>query len=436
MKFLYLPLIILLFSVKTKSQISYAFSALPGTYVPITGGTSPVLSPSELLSTHDEGYANGIPIGFPFNYNGTIYTTINANSNGFAAFNPFVPVTNSATQDYYTADLAFGPFGLTSVRPLLAPLWDDLDLFAAGDLKYVTTGVAPNRIFIIQWSNVYWDVSATNLNIEFQLILYETRNVIEFQYHQLPGALSASVTAAIGITAAGTGNGNYLSLNNASTSPVASSTVNTFSINTKPAEGQIYRFTPNANAPVPILLESFIGERKDNLHLMHWVTSFEQNNKGFDLQRSGDGLNFTKIAFIASKAPGGNSSLALQYSFDDKRPIAGDNFYRLMQIDFNNKITYSNIVSLHALSIPAFRIIGVYPNPVINSLNVLMYVPTKTTAALLIVDVAGQVVIQKTIQAVAGDNNLIVDVTRIGKGTYTLKLITLNGEILTTQFIK
>lgn len=434
MKFFYLSLIILFLYGKAFTQVNYTFSAFSGTYVSITGGTTPVLLASEALPTHDEGYANGLPIGFTFKYNGVNYTTINANSNGFATFNNFVPVTSSATQDYYTPDLAFGPFGLTSVRPLLAPLWDDLDLFSAADLKYITTGTTPNRVFTLQWSNVYWDISAANLNIEFQLKLYETSNLIEFNYHQLAGVLSGTATAAIGITATGTGNGNFLSLSNSSASPTASSTVNTFNINTKPAEGQIYRFTPNA--PLPIIIESFTGERKDKINTLHWVTSFEQNNKSFELQRSGDGVNFIKLESIQSKAPGGNSTLTLHYSFDDTKPLSGGNFYRLKQFDLDDKATYSLIVSLHAPSSIAARFISLYPNPITNSVNLILYASEKITTTLFITDVSGKVVLQKNMQVNAGDNYVSLDVNNFSKGTYAIKVVTQKGEITVTKFVK
>src|ERR1019366_3891755 len=50
----------------------------------------------------------------------------------------------------------------------------------------------------------------------------------------------------IGLNDGTGGSGHYLSLNNSGTSPTASSTVATDNIVTKPATGQIYRFTPAA----------------------------------------------------------------------------------------------------------------------------------------------------------------------------------------------
>jgi hypothetical protein len=269
MKRLYLLLTALLIFCCSYAQLNYQFAPLSGSYQALVGAASPAVVNSHatpIWDTHDEGYANNIPLGFTFIYNNVAYSSINANTNGFASFALFTDIQNNATQDYYTADLAYGPYGSNTVRPILAPLWDDHDLFSTADIKYLTTGVSPNRVFTLQWSKVYWDASATELNIEFQLKLFEGTNVVEFHYNQLSGALGNNPTAAIGITASGTGPGNYLSLSDASASPTANSSVNTFNINTKPATGQIYRFTPtcnNDNTP-PVLVTKNKSVQLDN----------------------------------------------------------------------------------------------------------------------------------------------------------------------------
>jgi hypothetical protein len=90
---------LLIFSLaKVNSQVNYTFSATPGTFVPVTGGIASTLTAADApnFSITDEGFQNGIPIGFTFRYNGTNYTTINLNTNGFASFAPFVVLTDPA----------------------------------------------------------------------------------------------------------------------------------------------------------------------------------------------------------------------------------------------------------------------------------------------------------------------------------------------------
>lgn len=244
-KFYISVLLVLLSTASTRAQLNFTFSALKGDYIPITGGAAANLVPDAANSEdHDDGFANSLPIGFTFKYNGARYNTISAHTNGFASFQVLQTIKDHRRFDYSTPDLTEGPYSETNSRPVLAPLWDDHDLFSFKGIVYKTTGVAPNRVFTLQWNDVYWDVGATNLSITFQLKLFEEGNVIEFHYKQLPGALGPEVSASIGITGTEIVRGNFISLNNASSSPVASSTVDTYTINTKPATGQIYRFTP------------------------------------------------------------------------------------------------------------------------------------------------------------------------------------------------
>lgn len=213
---------------------SYSFTAYGGTYTDLTSGTVAPLT-QDPISTYpgDDGYSNGLPIGFTFRYDGINYTTISLSTNGWAAFGQ---INSSAA---ITNNLFSG-----GTRPLVAPLWDDIGIASVNDLTYQTSGSAPNRVMTIQWNNVKWSYIASNTPcIAFQLKLYETLNRIEFVYKQLASIISTA-GASIGITGGGTGGGNFLSLNSSGPSPIVSSTVETSNINTRPATGQVYQFNP------------------------------------------------------------------------------------------------------------------------------------------------------------------------------------------------
>jgi hypothetical protein len=131
-------------------------------------------------------------------------------------------------------------------RPIICPLWDDLAGSTGGTASvasYATTGSAPNRVFTMEWRNWRWDASATNAVISFQCNLYETTNVIEFIYRQDATAVNnGSGGASIGLVSNTAGT--YYSLNGTGASPTASTSTATNNLSTKPATGQLYRFTP------------------------------------------------------------------------------------------------------------------------------------------------------------------------------------------------
>ena len=217
-------------NINAQSVTNYTFSASSGTYTALVGGISPALT----SGTVDEGWYNGIPIGFTYTYMGTAYTTMSACTNGW------MTLGGNITGAAYTNALATG-----GNRPVIAPLWDDLQITS---FTYLTQGAPGVRTFTAQWSSALWTYTGTSAAISFQVILSEATGQVKFVYHQETGAL-ASASASIGITAAGTGSGNYLSLNGAGTSPTVSSTTETATIAAKPAEGQTYTFTPFSSTP-------------------------------------------------------------------------------------------------------------------------------------------------------------------------------------------
>jgi hypothetical protein len=224
-------------SISGQAVSTYTFTPSSGTFTPLAGATSLVLQSGDA----DDGRYAAVPIGFTFNYAGTNYTQVGTCSNGWMSL---LPATNFARNN----DLDGTIGGAT--RPFVAPFFDDIDM-TLGSVSYLTTGSAPNRVFTMQWLNAKWDYTGTAPAISFQAKLFETTNRVQFVYRQEAGAIGIDVNsfgASIGIAAAATGSGNYLSLNNSGASPAASSTVNTMNIATKPANGQIYTFAPPATA--------------------------------------------------------------------------------------------------------------------------------------------------------------------------------------------
>ncbi|GAA4352243.1 hypothetical protein GCM10023185_11690 [Hymenobacter saemangeumensis] len=212
---------------------SYVFAASSGTYTPLPASATQV--PAILA---DDVISGALPIGFPFVFDGVTYTELRASSNGFLSFNP--AAGSNLTNSLATA---------TNERPLIAPFWDDLDgrpMGATASASYQVTGTAPNRVFTFEWYNWEWFYTANVAVISFQVKLFEGSNQIRFIYQPEANMPSGGLSASIGIAGGGAAGcaSDFLSLNNASASPVASSTTETTSINTRPASGQTYSFTP------------------------------------------------------------------------------------------------------------------------------------------------------------------------------------------------
>lgn len=224
-----------LFSFGQSAASNYCFVAVAGTYAPLTGATN-----TSLGSTDDDVLSSAVTLPFSFVFAGTSYSQIKVCSNGWLTF-------GATTNTHYSNTSA----NANTINPVLMPLWDDLKNSVTP--RYLVSGVSPNRIFKLEWSQQKWNYTSNSDVISFQVWLYESTNVVEYIYKNgvspIANGNGSNNTggATIGIyDAAGT----YLTLNNSGTSPVALSGTFTTNILTKPAEGQIYRFTPQIPAPV------------------------------------------------------------------------------------------------------------------------------------------------------------------------------------------
>ncbi|WP_207495227.1 right-handed parallel beta-helix repeat-containing protein [Aridibaculum aurantiacum] len=191
------------------------------------------------------------------------------------------------------------------------------------------------------------------------------------------------------------------------------------------------------DCPVPVNLYSFKGEKQASTNRLEWTTLTEANNAGFELQRSADGTNFSALAFAESKAANGFSNRPLTYSYNDVRPLATNNYYRLKQMDKDGKVTFSQIVLLKGAKVNAVTISNIYPNPVKNDLNVVIASPATEKIQLVVTDVTGKVMANAAYQLQAGDNVIKLDVERYSTGTYIIKATCANGcDIASFKFIK
>jgi hypothetical protein len=198
--------------------------------------------------------------------------------------------------------------------------------------------------------------------------------------------------------------------------------------------GGFYVHTGNFVLPVASL--EFRGEQAGSINKLLWSTSRETNNRGFELERSADGKNFSSLAFVATKAENGNSTSTLNYNYNDARPLSGTNYYRLKQIDRDGRFTYSNIVVLKS-KITDITLSSVYPNPATRELNLVITSPSAEKVTIIVTDLTGKVLMQRPAQLVIGDNQSQLNVQSLAAGTYLIKAVCTNGcETAVHRFVK
>lgn len=108
---------------------------------------------------------------------------------------------------------------------------------------------------------------------------------------------------------------------------------------------------------LPIELVSFTGEASMGEVRLDWRTASELNNDHFRILRSSDLERWEEIA----RVPGaGNSQVDHSYHIVDDRPLAGTNYYSLIQVDLDGTKAGSQVVAV-LNSVNDLGVIG--PNP-------------------------------------------------------------------------
>ncbi len=189
-------------------------------------------------------------------------------------------------------------------------------------------------------------------------------------------------------------------------------------------------------AVLPVTFINFSGNRTGNRNQLSWTTGNEQNNLGFEVQRSTDGQNYTTIAFVNTLAPGGSTS-NLTYNFSDANLAGAVQYYRLRQVDVNNQGRYSAVVRIRGAQGTVLTIEGIAPNPVHNSLIASISSPAKNFLNLQVVDMTGRIILQQKVSILEGTNVIPVNVSSLGSGIYLLKAVSPdNKQIPAVKFMK
>ncbi|MFY7965989.1 MAG: T9SS type A sorting domain-containing protein [Chitinophagaceae bacterium] len=188
---------------------------------------------------------------------------------------------------------------------------------------------------------------------------------------------------------------------------------------------------------LPVSLLNLRGYRNGNVNTLQWTTLTENNCTGFELLRSNNNNDFSKITFLNTKAVNGTSNAMLSYSFEDVFATTNNTYYKLKQVDIDGKFSFSNTVLVKNSKAINLEIIAIYPNPVNQLLNIAIASPAYYKAKLIVADVYGKIILQKPIVINTGDNNATVLVDALAAGNYTIKLLCDNGcETTVKKFVK
>jgi hypothetical protein len=250
--------------------------------------------------SQDDNRSFSSDIGFDFWYNGVRYTQFSVSSNGFIDF------SNS------TADgNGNGAFGfdnnqftvITGTNNAITPFYDDLTaqggVGALGtSIKYLTTGIAPNRVLTIEWINmaVYLNITPS---LNYQVKLYESTGKIEFAYGTMTAG-THTFSYSCGINSAPVGLGvAQLKMQQTANGTTFNNTAQN-NLSTMPTANNLIGFTPPLPAnPTGALTFTTVTNTSMNVN---WTTNWATNEIGYVVYNSTDGVNYNFVAQTAVNA--------------------------------------------------------------------------------------------------------------------------------------
>ncbi|OJV52849.1 MAG: hypothetical protein BGO31_03595 [Bacteroidetes bacterium 43-16] len=187
-----------------------------------------------------------------------------------------------------------------------------------------------------------------------------------------------------------------------------------------------FGFASSTSSALPVSLLNFDAVKKGTTVQLDWSTAREQNNKGFEIERSADGKSWTTSGFVASHSANGNSSTKQQYTFTDVRPLNALNFYRLKQINVDGRFDYSNVRSV------LFGNEGnilIYPNPAKDHVTLE---GLKGDESITIYDASGRLIQQLK----AANTQLDINLENLSSGVYNINIISATGHSSSYKIVK
>ncbi len=173
--------------------------------------------------------------------------------------------------------------------------------------------------------------------------------------------------------------------------------------------------------PLPVELISFTGIARNESVILEWVTASEENNAGFELQRSQNGDEWEVLDYMDGN---GTTFETQYYSYTDNNPI-DNGYYRLKQIDFDGAFEYSRVIQVERNI--ENNAIKIYPNPTADKI----YFNESINSAIELFSANGQLI--KNYGVV---ENSMIDLTEFNNGLYYIAFKNAQGERVVKKVLK
>ncbi len=186
---------------------------------------------------------------------------------------------------------------------------------------------------------------------------------------------------------------------------------------------EIYASQVFSNGLLPVDILELTARPNGKNVLVEWTSKNESVLSHFEIERSTDGNSFNTAGKVSAR----NTAGTFRYSFEDLKPSAGNNFYRIKSVDIDGSFAYSNVARVSMIKISENKLL-LYPNPAFTSVNIQMNNIPNGQYAVKIIDMQGKVILTQNVAIINSNQNVQIPVTRIAGGLYKVQVVNANGE--------
>ena len=187
------------------------------------------------------------------------------------------------------------------------------------------------------------------------------------------------------------------------------------------------------NVALPIELISFQGKASKSGIMLNWSTASELNNEKYIIEHTSEGKNFEPIGVVQGS---GTTLTQQKYTFIHENASSGINYYRLKQVDFDGKFTFSPIISIN-FNKNKKTISPIYPNPSPSGWVFIDYASDhQGTIQIATYDVVGRLVSNESLTINVGDNKLQWYINSTAKGVFFVKIYDGETSMLNKLYIE
>lgn len=191
-------------------------------------------------------------------------------------------------------------------------------------------------------------------------------------------------------------------------------------------------FAISSSEALPVTWLSIRGKNENQNNYIYWSTAAEKNNSHFIVEVSPNGNDFTEIGHVPANV---NPSAIREYSFVHYNVSPGVNYYRIRQVDIDNRYSYSKTIKISSIGSGTNKMV-VLMNPVKYELALSIQLNRQITGSLLIKDASGRIVFKQKASLRKGSNILEIRSFILPAGVYWITLTDENTLKLTAGFVK